>query len=179
VLAYNLIHNVLRSQELCANTDKDMSKLKLLFGTWNNNIQKDPTYPLTLRWLLKHKYTDANLRFQDLKGQDLQVVSRLREACRDLGFIPYLANITRERSGWCEHDPEDSDEYKSITHDNPDKFHEVTEYDSSSVDIDKVVDLSANEISGEPVFEEKNFIQADPFNGLTPDEEYYKGYQGK
>lgn len=178
VLAYNLVHNTFGSHELGANADTDMSKLKLLFKTWDYNIQQDPRYPLTLGWRLEHKYTDASLGFQGLKGRDLQVVARLRQACEGFGFCAYLANFTRERSGFCAYDPEDEDDWHSITHSDTEKFHEINEWESTSVDIKQVVDLHGNEIPGDPCFDEDNFIQAAPFHDQAPDEEYYKGIRG-
>lgn len=49
-----------------------------------------------------HKYTDASLRFQTLKGLDKVKAEYLREICSNVGVDSYLASMERTEYGPCE-----------------------------------------------------------------------------
>ena len=52
--------------------------------------------------MLEHNYTEANLRFDHLKGHDRVRAHCLQEVCRKQGFSLFLANLERMISGSCE-----------------------------------------------------------------------------
>ena len=57
--------------------------------------------------MLHHKYTDANLRLDHLKGKDAYLARYLQTACLNQNFCFFLANLERTISGGCDEDTYD------------------------------------------------------------------------
>jgi hypothetical protein len=142
-----------------------MSKLRPLLSTWKENLEKDPTLPTTLAFLLEHQYTDASLCYNGLKGHDEQVAAHLREACDEHDFCFYLANLKRTVGGGC-----DEDDYVD--------YHEIIDEVDRQTSLKSVVLLDGTEVAKDLEFDEDLFIQEDPFGNEAPDDEEYSGYTG-
>lgn len=171
VLTYNLVHTTLGSKELAANSNTSMSKLRLLLSQWQENIAEP-----NLAFLLEHQYTDANLCYDGLKGHDQQVAAHLREACDELGFRFYLANLEKKVYGGCD---EDDGPYYGWNHDSGrEGFHEIVEEVERSMSLTKIVDLNGMEIDKNIAFDEDQFTQENPFENEQPDDEDYSGFTG-
>jgi hypothetical protein len=140
-----------------------MLKLRSALSKWKNNLETSKT--------------KASLCYNDLKGQDRQVVAHLREACREFGFYLYLASFEREVYGGCDEDDGYGD-WDDDGNDDGGNFHAITEDISISASLSKVVDLDGVEVDKDLEFDEKDFIQKEPFENKAPDAEDYSGYTG-
>jgi hypothetical protein len=153
-----------------------MLKLRSALSKWKNNLETSKM-PTKLAFLLEHRYTKASLCYNGLKGQDRQVVAHLREACREFGFYLYLASFEREVYGACDEDDGYGD-WDDDGNDDGGNFHAITEDISISASLSKVVDLDGVEVDKDLEFDEKDFIQKEPFENKAPDAEDYSGYTG-
>lgn len=171
VLTYNLIHTSLGSKELAAKSNKSMAKLRSSLSKWKEGIERDAKLPIKLAFLLEHQYTDASLCYDGLKGHDQQVAAHLREACQELGFCFYLANLERTVEGGCDEDG--GYDYYHFG-----DFHEIVEEVDRNNILKRVVDLDGTEVEKELQFDDEHFVQMDPFEKEEPDDEDYSGFTG-
>ncbi|KAH6672517.1 hypothetical protein B0J14DRAFT_74998 [Halenospora varia] len=170
VLTYNLIHQSLGSQELSANTDKSMAKLRAILSDWQEGLDESNDELLTpLAFLFEHQYTDTSLCFNGLKGNDRQVATYLRQACDEFKFCLYLANFDRTIEGGC-----DEDEGWGGGSD----FHEIIEECDRSTSLKRVVQLDGTEVAKDMDYSEDLFTRLDPFEDVDPDDEDYSGFTG-
>ena len=174
VLTYNLIHTTLGPKEISASSNNSSSKLRSLLSEWKKNLGTCKL-PTKLAFLLEHQYTDASLGYDGLKGHDKQVAAHLREACQELGFYFYLANFERRIYGGCDEDGGGYYGYGDDDDDNSGEFHEITEEVERSASLKKIVDLDGTEVDKDLDFDEAFFIQEDPFEDKSPDNEDYSG----
>ena len=126
--------------------------------------------PKSLAFLLEHKYTDASLRYANLKGHDHQVASYLRKICDETGFCFYLASFRREVFGGC--DDNGPFEKKRV------RFHELIEEIDRETYLTRIVDLEGTEIDINLQIDDEILIQECPFDKVDPDDEEYSGYTG-
>jgi hypothetical protein len=131
------------------------------------HVDKYISVPPNLAFLFEHQYTDASLSFNGLKGNDHQVAAVLREISSEYGFCFYLTSLERTVEGGC-------DEYEWEYGGS----HEIVDEIDSGVTLNRVVDLNGSEIATDLDFDQENFIQSDPFEGLEPDDEDCSGYTG-
>jgi hypothetical protein len=99
-----------------------------------------------------------NLSYNELQGQDLQVVNYLRQAGGKYGFCIYLASLKRsiELSG------------------DDDSFHErELDQDEAISSLTRVIELDGTEVAKGMEFEDDMLIQEEPFEDVEPDEEEY------
>ena len=172
VLTYNLVHTTLGSKELEADSNRTLSKLRLLLSGWNEGTERDPKLPKTLAYLFENQYTNASLCYDGLKGHDHQVAAHLREACNHNDFCFYLTNLTRTLEGGCDEDDflyggcGDSD------------YHEITEKVKRQIILDRIVELDGTEVAKDLEFDEDLFMQEEPFENEERDDEDYSGFTG-
>lgn len=132
-----------------------MAKLDMLFSYWKENVEEDT---LALAYLLEDNLKGENLSYNELQGQDLQVVNYLRQAGGKYGFCIYLASLERsiELSGdydaWNERELNQNDAISSLT---------------------SVIELDGTEVANGMDFEDDMMIQEEPFEDVEPDEEEY------
>jgi hypothetical protein len=156
---YNLVHSTLGPDVLAAGSNKSIAKLDLLFSYWRENIKEETSM---LAYLLKDEVDDAKLSYSDLEGNNLQVVTYLRQAAEKYGFYIYLANMKRSIEG----EEEDYD----------DRFYEREIHQSQAESILKrVVELDGTEVAKGMEFGDEMLIQEEPFEGVEPDDEEYSG----
>lgn len=48
-----------------------------------------------LLYILDHRYSEANLTYERLKGRDVFIGRLLKESCAEQGFVFLLANVTK------------------------------------------------------------------------------------
>nr|XP_018907643.1 PREDICTED: uncharacterized protein LOC109037434 isoform X1 [Bemisia tabaci]XP_018907644.1 PREDICTED: uncharacterized protein LOC109037434 isoform X1 [Bemisia tabaci]XP_018907645.1 PREDICTED: uncharacterized protein LOC109037434 isoform X1 [Bemisia tabaci] len=92
-------------------------KLCMLLQEYNLQIEnEDSKYPPILLHKLSHKYTQANLKFNLLKPQDLSQVQTLSEVSAKLGFHIYLGTLKLkvERDDECSDFEEKSHDLKNL-----------------------------------------------------------------
>ncbi|TVY62770.1 hypothetical protein LSUE1_G009132 [Lachnellula suecica] len=162
VLTYNLIHDTLGSNELCANSDTAMVKLRLLLPSWIKGLE-GYDMPATLAYLLEHQHGR-------LKSHDQKVVSHLEEACEEFGLCFYLANLETKISGGCD-DMWDDDGWGGGTR-------EITDETDRNATLETVVELDGTKIAKSVYLDEESFIQVDAFDGQGPDDEDCSGFTG-
>ncbi len=164
VLTYNLTYTAAGAVQTASTLSGATDSLRKLLAFWRSAYEAKDEYPEFLAYLLRHKYTDAQLSFRRLKGRDQLAGRCLTEACAQEGFALYLANLKRTVSGGCEEN--DWSDHHSI----------IDECDDEII-LTKVVDVSGA-VAGQKVrIEEDDIVQAEPF-ACTPDDEDYEGYTG-
>lgn len=108
VLAYNLLHETLTTNELAAGSNKSLAKLRKHFAIWKSAFDAEDCEFSHAHHLLSAN-TPTSLGFESLKGEDQVVVSLLRQVCDEAGFSLYLANMET-----CQKGPGDGyDDYNS------------------------------------------------------------------
>ena len=140
-------------------------KLRNILAFWMTSFKNSsPGCPKILAYMLEHKYTDANLKFELLKGKDQHTARSLLEACPKEDFCVYVANLIRSVCGGCEeYDDED--------------IHPIDEVYEEDLYLSKVVDLHGAVIATRLQFNEDNIVQKNPF-ARDPDDEEYTGFTG-
>jgi hypothetical protein len=167
VLTYNLVHTTLGPQQLSASGEGSLLQLRATFSKWKDGLQQTH-WRRAIAYQFEHQYTEASLRFDSLKGKDMETGSLLKQVCEDYGFSFYLANFEKTVEGGCDED-EESDE---------DGMHPITEECYTSTTLKKVVELDGTEVASDLEFDEENFTTDLPFEDISPDDEEYSGYTG-
>jgi hypothetical protein len=154
VLTYNLVHATLNPDVLAASSNKSIAKLDMLFSYWKENVEEETS---ALAYLLQVKLKDGNLSYNELQGQDLQVVDYLRQAGGKYDFCIYLASLKRSNE---------------LNEDDDDFFHEreIDQDDAISL-LTKVIELDGTEVAKGMEFEDDMLIQEEPFESVKPDDE--------
>ncbi|KAF4965850.1 hypothetical protein FSARC_6370 [Fusarium sarcochroum] len=133
--------------------------------------------------VLDHEYTEANVSFRALKGQDLIRVSALRKICKELPVSVFIALLEKKEMGGVEMDPwlkgrrrhwyDDDDDYDE---DN-EGYHELTDIFERSFSIKIVRDFLGRAFTNTLKLVEDDFLDGDVFEDIQAEEEY-EGYMG-
>ena len=204
VLTYNLVQAVGGPTRLASCLNDDQTKLNQILAIWNHKSQRKPMdAPPFLSYMLDHKYTDANLRLDHLKGKDAYLARSLQTACVDQGFCFFLANLERTVSGGCEEtydpydhyggrrgynwhnddDEEDNDEMSSNSDETGssraelDDFHELEDIYSTSLTLRTFYRANGQLLATSIPIKEVDIVQENTFD-RNPDSEDYEGYTG-
>lgn len=138
--------------------------------------------------MLEHKYTDASLGLQGLKGADLAKVQALQHFAETRDMVVYLASMEKEITGAADepyggygrrrrgyqaygYDDDESDEDDG-------GHHEITDEIDSSLTLKRVVDIHGHEVVTDVDVSEDEILQEDPFDDREPTDESYEGYTG-
>jgi hypothetical protein len=116
VLIYNLVHDTFGTRELSATSNVTVAKLKSIFSFWKDKMENDPLLQAPLAFICEHQYTEVGFSQDALKGHDQDVVSHLRPACEESGFLLYLASFSREINGTAAIDWSNQDDYDERSH---------------------------------------------------------------
>ncbi|KAH0545386.1 hypothetical protein FGG08_000527 [Glutinoglossum americanum] len=191
MLIYNLTYIPSQAPTPAPNFVLEKSGLRSIFALWDRGFKMgEETYPEILAYILDQKYTDSNLEFVNLKGNDQLRVRCLEEACASADFYIYLSNLERRVSGCCDEEEYDKFGYGSgfgglayFGH-RGDKdeggdtsFHEITEILEEGIKLKRIVDLDGLEIATDICIKECDIAQPDHF-AKGPDEEDYAGSSG-
>jgi hypothetical protein len=135
VLTYNLIYTGLHTQPSAAANEEATQPFQDLLMTWAENVKKPGSHVQNkVAFMLDHKYTDANLRLNHLKGRDAVLANALMRALPGSECIFFLANVELVVDGGCE----ESDGYGySSSYDT--NFHAIEEEISRSLVLRLVV----------------------------------------
>jgi hypothetical protein len=200
VLIYNLVNLAFPSESLsAASVCNDSRILSAVLRCWRKEIAYGGTTPDELIYMLEHKYTNASLKLNALKGADLLKARFLKDVCAQTGFGFFLASLERMVAGsaeesdddrrysyrryrpcgyrrhCCDYDDEDEnggDGYRGGY------FHTIEEEFERVLKLTRVVDLEGNEVGRDFNIEEENIVQEQPFEDRDPDQEDYQGYTG-
>ncbi|KAL8936703.1 MAG: hypothetical protein Q9211_004054 [Gyalolechia sp. 1 TL-2023] len=206
VLTYNLIQLAGGPRQLASSLNDDHTRLARVMALWNDLSKRPRAHttsdacPSFLAYILEHKYTDANLRSDHLKGKDAQQFRALQAACQDQGMLLFLANLEHSKDGSCEDycdghyggrhgyywkdddedddgdDEEDCNDGGSSCSELGD-YHELQEVFDTSITLRTFYRTNGQQLaSGIPINAE-DIVQDDPFD-RAPDKEDYEGYTG-
>jgi hypothetical protein len=155
VLTYSLVHSTLGPNELSAGSNKSIAKVNSLFSYWKKNIDHETS---ALAFMLNDRVDDEILSYSALKGEDLRVVTLLRDAGEIYDFSVYLGGMKR----WIPL----NEEYEDY------EFHYERELDQSDAKsmLSRVVELDGTEVAKDMDFEDV-LIQEDAFDDVEPDDE--------
>ncbi|MCJ1432049.1 hypothetical protein MMC27_001405 [Xylographa pallens] len=173
VLTYNLVNRATEESRCAASLGNDKQMVVKALQGWNSAYQQLPRY-WPLAYMLEHKYTEANLRFDHLKGRDRVRAHCLQEACGEEGFSLFLANLEQTIIGSCE------ENYRSHyyeTSDDEDGHHNIEDEVERSLQLKTIALPNGVVFARDIEFEEENILQEEPF-GDSPDDEDYEGFTG-
>jgi hypothetical protein len=200
VLTYNLIHVGPGSRQLAAFQGDERREALFLINeaitSWKTAREKSleaaeadeddkeykpgeddaedetPSGPDMLAYLLDHKYTDANLSFNHLKGKDKIKAKYLEEACTPHDFVVFLANLERAVTGQCDMDEDDWN-----AEDDNAEIHSMIEVEEEKLSVTRVVDFSGSVIVERAPLDAADIIQ-DVATWGGPDSEDWSGPTG-
>ncbi|KAG2165453.1 hypothetical protein JADG_005192 [Aureobasidium aubasidani] len=176
VLTYNLVQTDFEQFNSTASADR---KLRAILTEWNNTIEEEGGETDKMIYQLDHKYTDASIRLNSLKGADLLRAQRLFSVCDQVGFTLYLASLGKQVHGSAEsnnngyYDRYDDDEEGSDG-----EFHAIEDVIDETLKLTRVVDTDGNVIATDLDIEEDDIVQPDPYEDRDPDEDSYEGWTG-
>ncbi|MCJ1393988.1 hypothetical protein MMC18_006865 [Xylographa bjoerkii] len=123
-----------------------------------------PGGPKLLAYTTEHKYTDANLQFEHLKGKDRYRAQYLKDACAGQGFSLFLVNL--------EYTYDRGDHHGSTV-----DYHRLEEITSSELKLRILVQANGVKVVEDIPVPEYCVMQRETFAG-NPEEEDYSGYTG-
>ena len=201
VLTYNLIQVAGGPRQAAFNLKDEQATLVRTLALWGGLSSQDPqSCPKFLAYMLDHKYTDANLRSDHLKGKDAQQFRTLQAACQTLDIDLLLANVEYTKGGSCEQRYDSSDRYggprrcnwKTYEDDHDScaendegsgygskihKYHELAEVYDNSLRLRTFCRANGQILARDIDIEGENIMQDDAFD-RAPDKEDYEGYTG-
>ncbi|KAL8754296.1 MAG: hypothetical protein Q9199_004440 [Rusavskia elegans] len=201
VLTYNLIQVGSGPRQAASNLNDDQATLVRTLALWNGPSSQDlKQSPNFLAYMLDHKYTDANLRSDHLKGKHAQQFRNLQAACENLDIDILLANVEYTKEGSCEerYDPYDhygrrrgynwksdyDDDDGSAESDGGSgygseigNYHELAEVFDNSLRLRTFYRANGQLLALDIDIEAENIVQDDTFD-RAPDKEDYEGYTG-
>ncbi|KAL8644210.1 MAG: hypothetical protein Q9226_007879 [Calogaya cf. arnoldii] len=187
-LVYNLINDAPGHANSASLVIEQKQELSKIFRCWNRNSEMLHGsvifgLPPALVYKLDHKYTDANLKFQALKGLDMVKAQYLRETCADAEVCFYLASMefkkegSTEEDGYEEHDynddSNDSDEDDPINGGN----HALEDIFEERLVLKRIINLEGDLLAQDLSLDEETLIQDDILD-RDPDHEDYQGWTG-
>ncbi|KAI9771775.1 MAG: hypothetical protein M1835_006386 [Candelina submexicana] len=179
VLTYNLIDTAPGITQSAASLDHEKLKLRNILTLWKTSWDDSEHMdcPDKLAYMLDHKYTNASLRIDQLKGSDLLRARYLKEVCAETDICFFLANIERSVDGEVESDGEDIP-YKDKPCDGPNGIHhEIFEIFEDKLMLQHVVELDGSGVAKDLTLEESDIVQEEPF-ATGPDHEDFSGWTG-
>jgi hypothetical protein len=111
-LSYNLVHTSEGLIPRLPGTEATPSQLRTALNHWNTFTPPSNTKNM-LVYCLKYQYTDDSMSsgVRMLKGEDAQMVARLRPLLEDLGFFAFFGELTYHVEGAGIEDPYFDDPY--------------------------------------------------------------------
>lgn len=170
VLTYNLIRPLKEhSSRRITPLDKMANLIKPLKMYNRDLVEAGNTFPNFLVHRLAHQYTQASLRAELLKGEDLVQIQCLKEAANGLKFGLYLANMEKEVLKT----DESYESYYSTEEEEELERNIVLRY-VANLDGTRVDDFSQSSV---PVDEEA-ILDHEVYDEEDPDEEEHTGHTG-
>ncbi|KAK5019587.1 hypothetical protein LTR16_012684, partial [Cryomyces antarcticus] len=96
VLTYNLVRTGPGVGYSLAALDDPSLKLKDVLRSWHQSAVHTDHAPRKLIYILEHKYSDASLEYDQLKGKDQLRAKTLKNVGAEMGFDVFLASLERE-----------------------------------------------------------------------------------
>lgn len=170
VLTYNLVRPTEGPAQSAAILGNKTQRLRDILARWKENYDREGDCPSVVAYKLDHQYTDANLRFDHLKGGDQLKARYFRDSCAKEGFTMYLANIVKEVTGGVE------DDYSGYYVSGVQEIQDITD---ESLKLSNVIGLDGTVVakSMDLTEDDIDFVQGDIFD-REPDDEDFEGYTG-
>lgn len=105
-----LIYSIIQTGNVGPNSAESFDKQDARIGNALARLLSSHK-PRRIMYLLEHKYSEANLCLDHLKGRDGAVAHSLEKVCAINGCYLFLCNITKRRSDFEELDYEDEDPF--------------------------------------------------------------------
>ncbi|MCJ1281729.1 hypothetical protein MMC26_001051 [Xylographa opegraphella] len=191
-LTYNLIFTTPGIPQSASGGVQRKVELEKLLSTWERTLGTAVSQaPELLAYATEHKYTDANLNFDYLKGKDRYRAQFLKDSCVKQGFGLYLANFEYIVSGGCvyEEDRRRSGRYRrryhyavsdydrSNDHFSDAHYHKLEDYTSSDFKLRIRVQTNSVMVVRDIPMPESYIVQREAFQ-WPPEDEDYSGYTG-
>ncbi|THY24800.1 hypothetical protein D6D01_05315 [Aureobasidium pullulans] len=174
VLTYNLVQTNFEQFNSAASADR---KLRAILTEWNNTIEEEGGETDKMIYQLDHKYTDASIRLNSLKGADLLRAQRLFSVCDQVGFTLYLASLEKQVHGSAEsNNNRYFDRYDDDEEGSDGEFHAIEDVIDETLKLTRVVDTDGNVVATDLDIEEDDIVQSDPYEDRDPDEDSYEGW---
>ncbi|MEX2214237.1 MAG: 2OG-Fe(II) oxygenase [Phycisphaeraceae bacterium] len=169
------------SGEHVAAVARILSQWNLEEGTGEDAVDMDTlddVSPLKAAVLLDHKYSQAGLTYDALKGIDRAKADVLFEAARQAGFDAYLALVTHWQSGWAEPTGGYGRSRYGSREDEDDE-HEMGEVSDEDLKAEHFSDAAGNALAlGKIELDESEIVSRKPLTDGKPDKEDFEGYTG-
>ena len=186
VLVYNLIQYSTGPTLSATVLAREKKELSSILSSWTRGATKEnPKAPIFLTYQLDHRYTDASLQFQSLKGVDKVKAEYLREICPQVGVGFHLVSMERTEYGPCEDDYHehgyghgyDESEEDEEENDISGAAHTLEGILQESIQLKRMIDLDGSVIARDISIEEEDIVQEEPFS-RKPDKEDFEDYTG-
>ncbi|KAG8939846.1 hypothetical protein FRC04_005940 [Tulasnella sp. 424] len=92
VLHYQLIHTTNSPSPVLPSPSRAIDRLGKVLASWKKSVS-DQDVPRKIVYLLEHKYSEANLTADGLKGRDAYILSVLKDVAQTEGFKLLLAHL--------------------------------------------------------------------------------------
>ncbi|KAI4204825.1 MAG: hypothetical protein LQ350_000891 [Teloschistes chrysophthalmus] len=139
---------------------------------WFHSTEDDSDDPGDIAiYVLRHKYTDASLRTDHLKGTDRARAQCLEAACKAHNFVFFLANMETSRHGGC-----DEDDMGYYTRQGG-QYHKLDEIYNEDYALQALFYSNGTKVATDVKVGKSDFLQDELFL-KTPDEEDYSGWTG-
>ncbi|MCJ1405243.1 hypothetical protein MMC11_008470 [Xylographa trunciseda] len=194
-LTYNLIFTAPGLNQSASSSARKKLELENLLSSWKRILATAGSEgPKLLAYMTEHKYTDANLHFDYLKGKDRYRAQYLKDTSGKQEFFLFLANLEYTVSGGCAYedhrrfsgrnyrgDDYDDDRYDSEDYHRPTlDYHKLEEITSSELKLRIVVQAKGVMVVKDVPMPENYVVQQGAFEGIPEQEEYfeYTGNEG-
>ncbi|KAF5027314.1 hypothetical protein F66182_558, partial [Fusarium sp. NRRL 66182] len=141
--------------------------------------------------VLDHEYTEANVSYRAMKGEDRARVSALKQACSGLPVTIFLALMEKEETGDVAFEPDDmyggrrrgyggyydEEEDDEDEDEDEDSYHHIEEVHDTHWRLKTLRDLRGKVVAEKLSIDEQDLLEPGCFDGMVGEEEY-EGYMG-
>ena len=127
---------------------------------------------------LDHEYTEQGMKLQSLKGKDLDMDRALCEACSATGLLCFLASCEKRVFGSCEENSSYNSRFDDYGSEYSEDLHDIVDVFDTGLCLKRIVDMKGKLVAENVDINEGDFLEEDPFEGRTPDDEDYSGFTG-
>lgn len=166
VLTYNLVYTTEDSSCKASHLDDHKRNFDDVLSSWGRDRENDDLEPWHAVYMLEHRYSEANICLEYLKGIDQTRVQYLVASCKDQGFCIYLAHFERAKSGGCDSDEDDTG------------YHHMIDEVESEHKLTQVFNLDGQCLAEDVSIDEEEVVQQAFFESAEPDDEDYSGWTG-
>ncbi|KAH9810911.1 2OG-Fe(II) oxygenase superfamily [Teratosphaeria destructans] len=155
VLTYNLVNETPGAHFSAGSLGQQLVALGQALASWSALLTAENQIQSAI-YMLEHRYTDASLRIDTLKGPDLAKAKAVQHFAAQNGLVLYLASMEK----YILYDGDEEDEL------------------DSSLKLDRLVDVGGRKFAGGISIDEEEIISCDPYDGRDPTEQTHEDYTG-